>query len=331
MNIPRLTSQHDLLRYERDQGNLQLLDWRQLPDKVEFVTYADIETLSVAIDAVAMLPQTPTACIAGYALATVARAWQQRPSEPRRAAIIQAAEQLRMMIPASDHQLLEQALEQADTAITHGQNAETAIVEFVDEKMRQSDKVAERCGRRAAELLDDGDGMLTHGFGGTALNWMLHIAHTTQNKQITLYTTEAQPYSHGTHLMSPVAQGMGIKTELLKDDTVNEFLSQTTVHFCIIAAHQIALDGSIIASTGASQIAALARQHNVPCYILGYGGPDPDLETSAVEEESRQAFFDVVPAEHISAIITDRGTYRPAMISRYLNDGDAPLDVIPLL
>ncbi|MEM8531263.1 MAG: hypothetical protein AAGF95_10500 [Chloroflexota bacterium] len=329
MSIPRLTSQHDLLRYYHDQGHLQILDWRRLPNENVFVDYTDIETIGQAFDAIAMLPQAPTACIAGYALAMVARAWQQRPSEPRRAAIIQAAAQLRMIAPPDTHQLLEQALTQADTAITHGQNAETAIVEFIDEKIRQSDKIAERCGRRAAELLDDGDNILTHGFGGTALNWILHIAHNTQNKQITLYTTEAQPYGHGTYLMLPVAQAMDIKTELLKDDAVDEFLSQTTIHFCILAAQQIALDGSIAASAGASQITALARQHNVPCYVLGYGGPDPDMQTSTVEED-RQALFDMIPAERISAIITDRGTYRPAMISRYLNDGDAPLDVIPL-
>lgn len=329
MSIPRLTSQHDLLRYDRDQGHIQLLDWHQLPDKVEFVTYSDIETISLAFDAVAMLPQAPTAFIAGYTLATVARAWQQRPSEPRRAAIIQAAEQLRMMTPLGIHQLLEQALEQADAAITHGHNAETAIVEFINEKIRQHDKIAERCGRRAAELLDDGDSMLTHGFGGTALNWMLHIAHNIQNKQITLYTTEVQSHHHGVHLMSPVAQNIGVRVELIRDDAVNECLSQTAIHFCVIAAYQIALDGSIMASTGTSQIATLARQQSVPCYVLGYDGPDPDMPTSVIAE-SQQTLVDVVPAEHISAIITDRGTYRPAMISRYLNDGDAPLDVIPL-
>jgi methylthioribose-1-phosphate isomerase len=38
----------------------------------------------------------------------------------------------------------------------------------------------------------------------------------------------------------------------------------------------------------------------------------------------------VVPPEQISAIITSRGIYRPEMVARYLGDGDAPVDVIPL-
>jgi methylthioribose-1-phosphate isomerase len=37
-----------------------------------------------------------------------------------------------------------------------------------------------------------------------------------------------------------------------------------------------------------------------------------------------------IPPSLISAIITNRGIYRPEMIARYLGDGDAPLDVIPL-
>jgi methylthioribose-1-phosphate isomerase len=42
------------------------------------------------------------------------------------------------------------------------------------------------------------------------------------------------------------------------------------------------------------------------------------------------ATSDVLPPELISAIITSRGIYRPEMIARYLGDGEAPLDVIPL-
>jgi methylthioribose-1-phosphate isomerase len=42
--------------------------------------------------------------------------------------------------------------------------------------------------------------------------------------------------------------------------------------------------------------------------------------------------FDVTPPDLVSAIITDRGMYRPAMIGRYHDDAsEAPLDVIPLL
>ena len=58
-------------------------------------------------------------------------------------------------------------------------------------------------------------------------------------------------------------------------------------------------------------------------YVLGGDGPDPALDTVV-------AAHDVMPPELISAIITSRGIYRPEMIARYLGDGDAPLDVIPL-
>ena len=57
------------------------------------------------------------------------------------------------------------------------------------------------------------------------------------------------------------------------------------------------------------------------------------MQHAAVAQDlvAERAQVDVVQSELISAFVTDRGLYRPAMIGRYLDEGEAPLDVIPLL
>jgi methylthioribose-1-phosphate isomerase len=223
------------------------------------------------------------------------------------------------------------------------------VATVVQGQVGRADRAAERCGRIAAGLVDDGDGMITHGFAGPALIWMLYLAYVEQRKQIRLYVTEAHPGLQGAHLMVSQAIEIGLPVELLADSAAGLGFAQGMFSVYLVGAEQIALDGSVAGAIGTYQCAALARQHAVPCYVLGYNGPDPALPTGAeiagaaaglseLDGRSRARAagdtyvprFDITPPDLISAIITNRGIYRPEMIARYLGDGEAPLDVIPL-
>ena len=79
-------------------------------------------------------------------------------------------------------------------------------------------------------------------------------------------------------------------------------------------------------AAGGSALAAQARSAGLPCYLVTLDGPDPAIATSAAFGAADTI---VLPAQ-ISAIITHRGIYRPDMVTRFLGEGDVPLDVIPL-
>jgi hypothetical protein len=98
---------------------------------------------------------------------------------------------------------------------------------------------------------------------------------------------------------------------------------------CLFGAMLVALDGSAVCSTAAWHCVALARNHNLPCYMFAPHGPDPAMPDASVITLSPGRKY--LPPNQISAIITDRALYRPAMIARYLGDADTPLDLIPLL
>ena len=354
MTLPLLTRQSDILRYDRDRGVVVALDRHKYPEETVFVECADVEAI-VRVMQTTIVQGKSVAYIAGYGLALAARAWQARPSDPRRAAIIQAGEQLRLADPTSKSvsDVIEQGLIRANAAILEGTNAEQAILTFVEDALRRHDRVAERCGRHAAELLTSGDRILTRGFIDAALNWMLYIAHTTQGKQIELYLTENQSNLEDTQLLADQAREVGVPVTLLTSKALDTSFAQRIFSMYVASAHRIALDGSVASAPGTTKDAEVVRQYAVPFYVLGYDGPSPTAlsgtdialaeqsSTTAAPDADDQATaglaaisalaLDVIPPNLINAIVTDRGIYRPEMIARYLEDGEAPLDVIPLL
>jgi methylthioribose-1-phosphate isomerase len=354
MTLPLLTRRGDTLRYDRERGIVLVLDRRRYPHETIFVECADVEAVGRAITTMVVQGGPPLAYVAGYGLALAARAWKARPSDAQRAAIIQAAEVLRRTRPTADdlRQIIEHALVRADSAILDGDDAETALADFVDAQVKRGDKVAERCGRNAAGLLTEGDQILTHCFAGAALNWMLYVAHVEQAKPLRLYATETRPYLQGARLTAHQALAIGVPVTLLTDNMPGFCFARGMFNLYITAADRIALDGSIANKIGTYQYAVLAQRHHVPFYVLGYDGPDSATPTGAdipIEErdpsevlefagqrsappgaEGYYPAFDVTPPDLVSAIVTNRGIYRPERIADYLGDGEAPLDIIPL-
>jgi methylthioribose-1-phosphate isomerase len=320
--LPLLARYADIVRYER--GRALALDWRAYPAVTDLAAYADAESIACAIEAGATR-HAAAAYLAGYGLALAAREWAGRPSDARRGALIQAGEWLRRASPHDTRlsRLIDQALSRADAATLAGADAEQELLGLVQSEIARADRVAERCGRIAAGLLDEGDCVLTHGFAGPALPWMLHVALTEQAKPIALALLAPQPPDEDARLTADLAREIGLSVALLDDQAPEPARPQAAPSVFVAGAEWIAMDGGVAGAPGAAGYAEQARRRGLPRYVLGYDGPDPATAVLA-------ATSDVLPPDLISAIITSRGIYRPEMIARYLGDGEAPLDVIPL-
>ena len=141
MTLPLLTRRGDTLRYDRDRGVVVVLDRRLYPHETVFVECDDVESVARAVETMVVQGGPPLAYVAGYGLALAARAWKGRPSEAQRAAIIQAGERLHRTRPTADdlHYIIAEGLARADAAILAGQDAETALVEFVSGEVSRGD------------------------------------------------------------------------------------------------------------------------------------------------------------------------------------------------
>ena len=187
-----------------------------------------------------------------------------------------------------------------------------------------------------AELIDDGDTILTHcnagalatGGYGTALG-VIRAAHES-GKKIKVIATETRPYMQGARLTVWELIQEGIDVELIPDNHVAFFSANNGFSKVIVGADRIALNGDTANKIGTYMIALCAHRHHIPFYVAAPVSTfDRHLEDGAyipIEErdgkevkylqgklltvkdvKARYYSFDVTAARYITGFITEKG------------------------
>ncbi|MCX5802595.1 MAG: S-methyl-5-thioribose-1-phosphate isomerase [Proteobacteria bacterium] len=187
-----------------------------------------------------------------------------------------------------------------------------------------------------AELIDDGDTVLTHcnagalatGGYGTALG-VIRAAHES-GKKIKVIATETRPYMQGARLTAFELHEEGIEVELVPDNHVGLLCYNKVVDKVIVGADRIALNGDVANKIGTYMIALNAYQHRIPFYVAApvstfdksiKNGASIEIEERDGREvkylrgnlltlkdiKARYYSFDITPAKYISFIITEKG------------------------
>jgi methylthioribose-1-phosphate isomerase len=195
-------------------------------------------------------------------------------------------------------------------------------------------------GKFGAELVKDGDGILTHcnagGLAtadyGTALA-VIFAAHE-QGKRVRVYADETRPLLQGARLTTWELMHAGIDVTLICDNMAAVVMREGKVHLVVVGADRIAGNGDTANKIGTYGVALLARAHSVPFYVAAplstfdlslSSGDEIPIEERAPEEVT-QGFgkrtapegvkvycpaFDVTPADLVTAFITEKGVIRP--------------------
>lgn len=194
-------------------------------------------------------------------------------------------------------------------------------------------------GQHGAELLQDGDGVLTHcnagalatAGDGTALSVI--YAAAANGKKLRVFADETRPLLQGARLTAWELNQRGVPVTLICDSMAASVMRQKKIQAIIVGADRIAANGDTANKIGTYSVACLAKTHGIPFYVaapsstfdlsLASGEQIPIEERSALEIThgfGRQTApggidvynpaFDVTPAELITAIITERGVIR---------------------
>jgi methylthioribose-1-phosphate isomerase len=173
--------------------------------------------------------------------------------------------------------------------------------------------------------------LATAGYG-TALG-IVRSAHA-QGKVALLWVDETRPVMQGSRLTAWECVREGIPHRLIADVAAASLMGRGQVDLVVTGADRIAANGDTANKIGTYALAVLAQHHGVPFYVaapfstidpaLPSGGQIPIEERDAHEvrrvgghataPELSPVFnpaFDVTPATLISAIITERGVFRP--------------------
>jgi len=195
-------------------------------------------------------------------------------------------------------------------------------------------------GKHGAELLKDGDTVLTHCNAGalatvdfgTALGVIRYAVR--QGKKIKVYVDETRPYQQGARLTAWELLKEGIETILITDNMAGWVMKRGLIDAVIVGADRIAANGDVANKIGTYTLAVLANRNNVPFYVAAPSS-SIDLKTpngSMIPIEERNPdevthcggrriapegvkvynpAFDVTDASLVTAIITEKGVIRP--------------------
>jgi methylthioribose-1-phosphate isomerase len=195
-------------------------------------------------------------------------------------------------------------------------------------------------GEHGATLVPAGARILTHcnagalatGGYGTALG-VVRAAHT-HGKVALVWVDETRPVMQGSRLTAWECVRDCIPHRLIADVAAASVMARGDVDLVVTGADRIAANGDTANKIGTYGVAVLARHHGVPFYVAAPfstidpavpSGADIPIEERAADELRRvgtqqtapdgspvyNPAFDVTPASLISAIVTERGVFRP--------------------
>lgn len=195
-------------------------------------------------------------------------------------------------------------------------------------------------GRFGAELLSDGDTVLTHcnagalataGDYGTALGVIRGAIDA--GKHIAVIADETRPFLQGLRLTAWELAKDNIPVTVITDNMAGHIMKSGKVNAVVVGADRIAGNGDAANKIGTYMVAVLAEKHGIPFYVaapittldlsLKTGDLIPieerdEREVTHIKEHQlapdgvgvHNPAFDVTPNELIAAIITDRGIAR---------------------
>lgn len=222
-------------------------------------------------------------------------------------------------------------------AYHNGKNLINEAIEIHNEDKEMCRKISEY----GLSLLNDGDGILTHCNAGalatsqygTGLGPLLLGKEKGYNFKV--FTDETRPLLQGARLTSYELEKAGIDVTLICDNMASLVMKQGKINAVLVGADRIAKNGDTANKIGTSGVAILAKYYNIPFYVLApYSTIDEKCKTgNDIVIEQRDAdeiktmfyekpmalketkcfnpAFDVTDSSLITAIITDKGIFKP--------------------
>ena len=203
----------------------------------------------------------------------------------------------------------------------------------------EDERMCQRIGEFGAELINDGDNIITHCNTGMLVTagigtaFGVIVTAMNQGKRIHVYADETRPLLQGARLTTWECMKLGIPVTLICDGAAADLLRRGKVDSVIVGADRIAANGDVANKIGTYSLGVSCKEHAVPFYVAApYSTFDLTLKSGdaiPIEERDPQEVtkpqgvaiapedvpvfnpaFDVTPAKLVSAIITDVGIFR---------------------
>lgn len=207
--------------------------------------------------------------------------------------------------------------------------------------------LCEKLAGHGAELIQDGDQILTHcntgGLATVGIGTALGVIRKAyeQGKAIHVYVDETRPLLQGARLTAWELRKLGIPCTLIADNMAAYLMSQGRISKAIVGADRIAMNGDFANKIGTYSVAVGCHHHEIPFFVAaphttldskcetgkqipieqrapkevrGVSGSFGDVEWAPADVGVYNPAFDVTPAKLVSHWMLDGGAYSQADI-----------------
>jgi methylthioribose-1-phosphate isomerase len=319
-------------------GTVVTIDQTKLPLETVTLTITTVDQMAEAIKNLRVRGAPLLGAAAAFGLALAAYHSEADCTSELLAELEDAAKTLKSTRPTAVNLFWA-----ADRVLTKAQsfsgNVESLKSLVVQEAQKIADEDAEAnlaIGKHGAELISDGDVILTHCNAGelatveygTALSVIR--AAWKQGKKIKVIATETRPLLQGARLTAYELKRDGIPVTLITDSMVGYVMHKRLVNKVVVGADRIVQD-AVVNKIGTFTVAVLAHEHGVPFYVaapkstfdLAHTSTDVIIEERKPTEVTHfgahpiaapgvgvlNPAFDITPLKYVSAIIHENGVY----------------------
>lgn len=328
---------------EWKQTSLRLLDQRKLPAVCEYVECRTADDVAEAIRSMVVRGAPAIGAAAAYGITLGAKHLLGRDDETFWGKFEAILDQMSKTRPTAVNLFwaIDRMRKRAE-ALRGRAHSEViqALEEEAEAIFREDAQINRRIGMHGAELIQHGDGVLTHcntgslatAEYGTALG-VIRAAHAA-GKGIHVYAGETRPFLQGARLTAWELLQEGIPATLITDNAAAHLMKQGRIQRVIVGADRVAANGDVVNKIGTYALAVLAKAHGIPFYaavpLSTIDLEVPSGDAVAIEErdpaEVTHVFgvrvapegigvlnpaFDATPHELVTAIITEEGVIYP--------------------
>ena len=328
--------------WDDEKKAVGMIDQTLLPERLEDILVGSVGELCEAIQSLRVRGAPALGAAGGYGVAlAAARSAATDPAalfeDARGAAgVIRAARPTAVNLSWGVDRVLKAIEEIRESAeVEEIRAAALAAAELI---AGEDVSINRALGDRGASLLEDGDVVLTHCNAGrlACVGWGTALgvirSAVAEGKKISVYACETRPLHQGSRLTAWELTEDNIPVTLICDSMAGMAMRQGKIDKVIVGADRITKD-AVFNKIGTYSHAVLAKAHGIPFYVaapistfdLARSEKDVEIEERDPDEIRRlgnkqlapaevkvyNPAFDATPLDLVSAIITERGIFRP--------------------
>lgn len=329
-----------------ENNAVYILDQRLLPDKIEYLKCTHYEEIAKAIENLSIRGAPAIGIAAAWAVAVASITLNVSSPEELLLRLNPVFQRLINTRPTAVN--IKWAIDRMHDLIK--QNLSLPVPELKDMMLDEAIKIHnediqinKRIGEYALEFFKDGCTVITYcnagalatgGYGTATAPMYLAKEKGIKFKVI---ACETRPVLQGARITAFELMQAGIDVTLICDNTAGALLRKGIIDFAIVGTDRTVRNGDVANKIGTYSLSVLCKENNVPFYVAAPTSSIdltiPSGDMIPIEERSFEEItkikgvkiapegvkvinlaFDVTPAKYITAIVTEKGIFKPEEI-----------------